>query len=406
MTLTFAYRALDGHGALCDGTVEGESESLAAERIRGMGLRPVTIEAQREKLGSRQLSLPMSRAKVKPADLAVASRQLATMLAAGLSLLRALTVLAEQTPSEALRATLRTVRSDVEAGESLSSSFAKHPKAFSTFYVSMVTVGEAAGILDQVLAQLATSVERTVAVRRKVRSAMTYPVVVIAMVFVVIVAMLLFVVPVFANIYKDLDGTLPLPTRILVGVSSALTNFFPHLIIGIGVMIWGLRRYVRTARGRHVFDALKLRVPIIGPILAKAAITRLASTLAVLIRAGVPILDAIDIAKVTVGNALFADALEDAQNGVRNGDSLAEPLRRHGVIPPMVVQMISVGEETGAVDDLLARVGEFYELEVETAVDALASVIEPVMIAVMGLVIGSMVLALYLPMFNVIKLVQ
>ncbi|MEO8698004.1 MAG: type II secretion system F family protein [Acidimicrobiales bacterium] len=406
MTLTFAYRALDGQGVLCDGIVEGESESLAVERIRGMGLRPVTIEAQREKLGSRKLALPISRKKVKPADLAVASRQLATMLAAGLSLLRSLTVLAEQTPSEVLRATLRTVRSDVEAGESLSNSFAKHPKAFSTFYVSMVTVGEAAGILDQVLAQLATSVERTVAVRRKVRSAMTYPVVVIAMVFVVIIAMLLFVVPVFADIYKDLDGTLPLPTRILVGVSSIMTTYFPHLIIGFGAMIWGLRRYVRTTRGRHAFDSLKLRLPIVGPILGKAALTRLASTLAVLIRAGVPILDAIDIVKVTVGNALFSDALADAQNGVRNGDSLAEPLRRHRVIPPMVAQMIAVGEETGAVDDLLTRVGEFYELEVETAVDALASVIEPVMIAVMGLVIGSMVLALYLPMFNVIKLVQ
>ena len=406
MSLTFAYRALDGQGALCDGTVEGENESLAAERIRGMGLRPVTIEAQREKLGSRKLTLPMSRKKVKSADLSVASRQLATMLAAGLSLLRALTVLAEQTPSEVLRTTLRTVRSDVEAGESLSNSMAKHPKAFSTFYVSMVTVGEEAGILDRVLAQLATSLERTVAVRRKVRSAMTYPVVVIAMVSIVIAAMLLFVVPVFANIYKDLDGTLPLPTRILVGVSSAMTNYFPHLLIGFGVTIWGLRRYVRTARGRHAFDALKLRIPIIGPILGKAALARLASTLAVLIRAGVPILDAIDIVKVTVGNALFADALEDAQNGVRNGDSLAEPLRRHAVVPPMVAQMISVGEETGAVDDLLTRVGEFYELEVETAVDALASVIEPVMIAVMGLVIGSMVLALYLPMFNVIKLVQ
>ena len=185
-----------------------------------------------------------------------------------------------------------------------------------------------------------------------------------------------------------------------------MTNYFPHIAISFGAMIWGLRRYVRTPRGRHAFDALKLRIPIVGPILGKAALTRLASTLAVLIRAGVPILDALDIAKVTVGNALFADALEDAQTGVRNGDSLADPLRRHSVIPPMVAQMISVGEETGAVDDLLTRVGEFYELEVETAVDALASVIEPVMIAVMGLVIGSMVLALYLPMFDVIKLVQ
>jgi type IV pilus assembly protein PilC len=402
----FAYRALDADGALCEGAVEGESESVAVERVRRMGLRPVSLEAKREKLGARELHLPFARRRVKAADLAMATRQLSTMLGAGLSLLRALTVLAEQTPSDVLRDTLRTVRADVESGESLSAALAKHPRVFSLFYVSMVTVGESAGILDRVLSQVASSVERTVEVRRKVRSAMTYPVVVIAMVFTVIFAMLFFVVPVFADIYDDLDGTLPLPTRILVGVSSALTTYFPHFVVAAGLSVWALRRYGRTERGGRAFDRLKLRIPVFGPILAKAAITRMATTLSVLIRAGVPILDALDIAKATAGNAMFADALDDAQNGVRRGESLADPLRRHGVIPPMVAQMVAVGEETGAVDELLARVGEFYELEVQTSVDSLASVIEPVLIAVMGVVIGSIVLALYLPMFDVIKLVQ
>jgi type IV pilus assembly protein PilC len=404
--LTYSYRALDVDGALCEGSVEVDSESMAVERVRRMGLRPVTVEARREKIGSIELHLPFVRGRVKPADLAMASRQLATMLGAGLSLLRALTVLAEQTPSELLRETLATVRTDIESGESLSSALAKHPRVFSTFYVSMVTVGESAGILDRVLAQVATSVERTVEVRRKVRSAMTYPVVVIGMVFVVIFAMLFFVVPVFADIYDDLDGTLPRPTRILVGTSNALTSYFAYFFVGIVAVTWLLRRYIRTDHGRRRFDGLKLRTPVFGPILAKAAIARLASTLSVLIHAGVPILDALDIAKATVGNFSFADALEDAQNGVRNGESLAEPLRRHRVIPPMVAQMIAVGEETGAVDELLGRVAEFYELEVQTSVDSIASVIEPIMIAVMGVVIGVIVLALYLPMFNVIKLVQ
>jgi type IV pilus assembly protein PilC len=406
MTSTFSYMALDADGAICEGILEVDTEALAVERVRRMGLRPVTIEAQRERLRSRELHMPFARRRVKPSDLAMASRQLATMLAAGLSLLRALTTLAEQTPSDVLRDTFRVVRTDIESGESLSTALAKHPRVFSTFYVSMVTIGETAGILDRVLAQVATSVERTVEVRRKVRAAMTYPVVVFAMVVAVIFAMLFFVVPVFADIYDDLDGTLPLPTRILVGASDALTSYFAYFLVGAVTLYWLLRRYVRTDPGRRAFDRLKLRTPVFGPILAKAAITRLASTLSVLIHAGVPILDALDIAKATVGNATFSDALTDAQTGVRNGESLAEPLRRHAVIPPMVAQMIAVGEETGAVDELLRRVAEFYELEVQTSVDSLASVIEPIMIAVMGVVIGTIVLALYLPMFDVIKLVQ
>jgi type IV pilus assembly protein PilC len=405
MTSTYSYMALDPDGAICEGILEVDTEALAVERVRRMGLRPVAIEAQRERLQSRELHMPFARRRVKPSDLAMASRQLATMLAAGLSLLRALTTLAEQTPSDVLRDTFRVVRTDIESGESLSTALAKHPRVFSTFYVSMVTIGETAGILDRVLAQVATSVERTVEVRRKVRAAMTYPVVVFAMVVAVIFAMLFFVVPVFADIYDDLDGTLPLPTRILVGASDALTSYFAYFLAGTGTLYWLLRRYVRTDPGRRAFDRLKLRTPV-GPILAKAAITRLASTLSVLIHAGVPILDALDIAKATVGNATFSDALTDAQTGVRNGESLAEPLRRHAVIPPMVAQMIAVGEETGAVDELLRRVAEFYELEVQTSVDSLASVIEPIMIAVMGVVIGTIVLALYLPMFDVIKLVQ
>jgi type IV pilus assembly protein PilC len=406
MAATFTYKVRDRQGRLVQGSLEADNGTLVAEKLRQMGYVPIAIDRKDDTALKRDIHIPGLSNRVRARDIAVFSRQFATMVSAGLTLLRTLTILAEQTESKALAAIVDEVRADVEKGASLSQALGKHPKAFNRLYVSMVRAGEAAGVLDEVLAQLADTVEKQVALRRTVVSAMAYPVVVFGLVVTIVTAMLLFVVPMFTKLYKQLGGGLPLPTRILVNVSGVMTQWW-WLAIGLDVVAFvALRRWVRTASGREHWDALKLRTPIVGRLVRKAALTRFSRTLSVLLRSGVPILESLEITADTVNNAVLAKAVKATQAGVKAGESVARPLAEHSSFPPMLVQMMAVGEETGALDTMLDKVADFYESEVEATVAGLTSLLEPILIVVMGGCVGGMVVALYLPMFNIIKLIK
>jgi type IV pilus assembly protein PilC len=351
-----------------------------------------------------QINLRPGHVKMK--DLSVFSRQFATMVNSGLPILRALAILSDQTENKELKKVLTQVRIDVEQGSSLSGGMSKHPKAFSDLYVAMVRSGETGGVLDNVLLRLADNMEKDVELRRKIKSAMAYPAAVVSLVLLILSAMLLFVVPQFKSIYAQLGGKLPLPTRILLGASDAVrTKWWLFLILVVG-SVFAFRRYKATAAGRATVDSLKLKAPIFGALFHKTALARFSSTLGMLLRSGVPILQALDIVSETVGNRVISKAVSDVQGSVREGESIAKPLSKHPVFPPMVVQMLAVGEETGAVDVMLDKVADFYNSEVTAAVDALTSLIEPLLIAVIGGAVGAAVISLYMPMFNIINLVK
>ena len=405
MPATFAYKVRDREGRLVEGSLEADSSELVVSKLRSMGYVPVAIESNQASTLKKDIKLPFG-GNAKQKDVAVFSRQFATMINAGLSLIRALHILEEQTENEKLRETARAVRTDVERGSSLAQALGRHPKVFNRLYVAMVKAGEAGGVLDSVLLNLASAIEKQVELKRKIKSAMTYPVAVFGLVIVIVTAMLMFVVPTFEELYSDLGGTLPGPTRLLLAISKFVTSFFPFIVVGTIVGVFLLRRWVATDKGRAVWDALKLKIPIFGKLVHKTAITRFCRTLSVLLRSGVPVLESLEITSETVGNVVVARAVKDTQEAVKGGESMAAPLMRHAVFPPMVVQMLSVGEETGAVDDMLDRVADFYDQEIEATVDALTSLLEPLLIVVMGGSVGGMVVALYMPMFNIINLIQ
>jgi type IV pilus assembly protein PilC len=405
MPTTYAYRVRDRQGKLLGGTLEADNEQAVVAKLRQLGYAPVSIEAEKGAGLKTEVRLPGS-GRVKLKDLAVFSRQFATMINSGLSLLRALTILGEQTANKRLAQIITLVRAEVEKGVSLSAAMAKHPKAFNRLYVSMVRAGEIGGFLDQVLVKVAETFEKEVALRGKIKSAMTYPVVVFVMVLGIVAAMLVFIVPTFQSLYESLGGKLPLPTQLLINASNVVRRFFLLVIVAVGLLLFGFRRWKATQRGRYLVDAFKLKVKVFGPLFHKSALSRFSRTLSTLIHSGVPILQALEIVRETVNNAVISQAVQDVQDSVREGESLALPLAKHATFPPMVVQMMAVGEETGALEVMLAKVADFYDQEIEAAVASLTSLIEPILIAVMGAAVGGMVVALYMPLFNIINLVK
>jgi type IV pilus assembly protein PilC len=405
MPTTYAYRVRDRQGKLLGGTLEAENEQAVVAKLRQLGYAPVSIEAEKSAGLKAEVRLPGS-GRVKLKDLAVFSRQFATMINSGLSLLRALTTLGEQTANKRLAQIVVLVRAEVEKGVSLSAAMAKHPKAFNRLYVSMVRAGEVGGFLDQVLVKVAETFEKEVALAGKIKSAMTYPVVVFIMVLGIVAAMLVFIVPTFQSLYESLGGKLPLPTQLLINASNILRRFFLLVLLAVGLLVFGFRRWKATQRGRSLVDKFKLKVKVFGPLFHKTALSRFSRTLSTLIRSGVPILQALEIVGETVNNAVISRAVHDVQGSVREGESLATPLSKHATFPPMVVQMMAVGEETGALEVMLAKVADFYDQEVEAAVASLTSLIEPILTAVMGAAVGGMVIALYMPLFNIINLVK
>ena len=403
MPQTFAYKVRDRSGNLISGTLVADNEMLVLQRLREQGYTP--LEVGKEKKGLA-LEINITKKKVKLKEVAIFSRQFATMINSGLPILRALAILAEQTSNKSLAEALVASRNDVEQGASLSQALAKHPKIFNDLYISMVKSGETGGSLDDTLLRLSAMLEREVHLRGKIKSAMTYPVAVVGLVSLIMAAMLLFVVPQFQTIYGQLGGTLPLPTRMLLMVSNVFKNWWYIVVLLLIAARFALKRYKKTEHGREVVDAIKLRIPVFGNLFLKTALSRFASTLAMLMSSGVPILQALDIVIDTVNNRVMGKAVEEVQDSVRQGDSIAKPLSKSPVFPPMVVQMIAVGEETGQVDTMLEKVAQFYDQEVEATVDSLTSLIEPILIAFIGGCVGAAVIALYMPMFQVINLIK
>ena len=407
MALTFDYKVRDRSGSLVEGQLDGDSMALVVRRLREMGYMPISVTPKSSINIKTEIRIPGVTDRVKLREVAVITRQLSTMVDSGLSVVRSLAILAAQVENPTLASVLNEVRLDLEHGSSLSAACAKHPKVFSHLFCTLVQAGEAGGNLDEVLKSLANTIEKQAQLNRTIRSAMTYPAVVMSVMLLIFTAMLVFIVPVFQNLFSSLGGKLPLPTQVLIKVSSIMTSAWALVVIGviIGTVI-GVKQWIKTDEGRRRWDKLILKPPIFGPLFHKVALARMTGTLASLIGSGVPILESLDICADTSGNRTVGDVLIEAKNGVREGRPLADPLREHeDVIPTLVVQMIEVGEQTGALDEMLRKVGEFYDQEVEVTVNNLTALLEPLLTVMMGAMVGAMVICLYLPMFDYIKLV-
>lgn len=404
MSDTYLYRVRDHRGTLLKGSLEADSTAGVVTRLRAMGYIPLSVERRTGAGLQTEINIPFLSSRVKADELAVFSRQFATMVDSGLTLLRSLTILGEQTENKFFSAALRTVRLDVEQGASLSHALSRHPKVFPKIYVAMVRAGEIGGSLDVTLNQLADTLEKQTAIRRKIRSALTYPVAVMILVSLILVAMLIFVVPAFKGIFSELGGNMPLPTQILVKASDDSIIIIPVAVV-LGVVGWfGMRRWIATPFGRSMWDAFKLRLPLIGNLVHGTSIARSCRTLSALTGSGVPLLESLEITRETSGNAVVSAALGDVQDGVSSGEPIARRLAKHSVIPPMVGQMVAVGEESGALDRMLEKVAVFYEGRVEAMVDSLSALMEPILVATLGLVVGGMVISLYLPLFKIYSL--
>jgi type IV pilus assembly protein PilC len=405
VSLEYVYRALDGDGEVKRGTLNAEDRDTAADRLRRQGLRPIAVDRRRLAVLHREHRLPGSAGK-RAASLALFARQFATMVRSGTPLLHALDVLARQADNPSLAEAIVEVRADVENGDQVSAALGHRPDWFDDFVVSMIEAGEQAGNLPDVLERLAQTTERSAELRRKVRRALAYPVAVGGLILLTVVAMLVFIVPTFTEIYDDLDGELPLPTRVVTGLSNLLTSNLVLIAVLTASGIVGLRRWKRTPAGRLWMDRLKLRLPVLGPLVSRTALARFARTLSVLVSSGVPIASALRIAGATSGNEVLRLAVDEVAERVTAGARISDSMEEHEVFSPMVVQMVRVGEETGALEDMLARVTDLFDDEVNTTVESLTASLEPLLIVAMGVIVGAILLSVYLPMFRAIDLVK
>jgi type IV pilus assembly protein PilC len=397
---TYVWKGRASGGEVQSGELTFARQDEAMEFLRK---KRIVVSSLREK--PRGLTLPKFGGGVGTKDLAIFTRQFATMISAGLPLVQCLDILAKQTSNQHFAKAIGEVTRDVEAGATLADALAKHRNIFDDLFRNMVAAGEAGGILDDILARLATYIEKADALKRKVKGAMVYPAVVLTVCVGAAAFMLIFIIPTFAKMFSDFGGALPLPTRIVLIMSNFLRSFW---WVGVGGIILGavaIKRYYGTDPGQKQIDALMLRIPVLGDVLLKGSVARFTRTLGTLISSGVPILSGLEITARTAGNRILADAIMSARTSIREGETVAGPLKASGVFPPMVVQMISVGEQTGALDEMLTKIASFYEAEVDQAVDNLTSIIEPVMIVFMGGIVGGMVIAMYLPMFKLINVV-
>ncbi len=397
----FAYSAINALGAESVGEVTAPDVNAAREVLRQKGLRPVSLS----EVGAQ--GAKKKHKKVKARSLQVFSRQFATMIDAGLSVVGSLVILEKQTDDQALAGIIKEVRADVEGGMLLSQAMARHPKVFDRLYISMIEAGEAAGILDTTLDRVAMQIEKEMKIKRRVKGAMVYPTVVLVFAILVLIGMLMFLVPVFQGIFSDLGGDLPFLTQMVVHASDLVRGYWFILFPAIGGSIYGFRRWKRTPAGRQAWDRFKLRVPAgIGKVVQKVAMARFARTLATLVAAGVDIIKALEIAGQTSGNWVVESALADVRAKVHEGVPIAQPLVESPVFPPLVSQMVKVGEETGELERMLDKIADFYEDEVDTSIASLTSIVEPIMMVGVGAIIGVIVIAMYLPMFKLLELVQ
>ncbi|WP_083393241.1 type II secretion system F family protein [Curtobacterium sp. MMLR14_010] len=407
MSLAFDYRGRDGAGKLVKGRLDAASEGAVVARLRGMGVSPIDISEAKAGTGLQtEIKIPGFEKGVGLKDLAIMARQASTMLSSGLSLLRALTILADQTENKKLQDILGKVRDDVERGVSLSDAVAKYPVDFPPIMINMIRAGEAGGFLDQAMDSIATNFEKEHKLRSTIKSAMTYPVVVLVMSLVAVVVMLVFIVPIFQKMFSGLGGQLPLPTLMLVYMSHAMTYVGPVLLVAVVAFSFWWRANKNTDRVRAFVDPVKLRLPVFGQLNRKIVIARFARNFSNMIGAGVPILQALQIVGEVSNNFVVQRALERVAESVRKGESIAGPLAQEKVFPEMVSQMVAVGEDAGSLEVMLEKIAVFYDNEVESTTEALTSLIEPLLIAFLGVVVGGMIVALYLPIFKITSLIH
>jgi type IV pilus assembly protein PilC len=400
----FTYDAINAQGIELSGEIHAPDLTAAREQLQARGLLPHALS---ERSASGERGARSAFKKVKPKALQVFSRQLATMIEAGVSVVAALGTLEEQTEDKYLREVIAEIRSDVEGGMVLSKAFARHPKVFNRLYVSMLEAGESSGTLDAVLDRAATQIEKENKLKRRVKGAMVYPSVVIAFATLVLIFMLMFIVPVFAEIFDTLGGELPKPTQLVMGASDLMRGYWFIIFPLVGALIFGFRHWKRTENGRKVWDRFKLRIPMkIGAVVHKVALARVSRTLATLIAAGVDIIKALEITAATSGNWVVERSLENVRTRVHEGAPISQPLSEDPVFPPMVGHMVKTGEETGELDKMLGKVADFYEDEVDAAIQALTSIIEPILMIGVGAMVGVIVISMYLPMFKMLELIK
>jgi type IV pilus assembly protein PilC len=397
----FVWKGRTLAGEAQSGEIEVSRQEEALEILRK---KKVLITSMRPKTGG--FTMPnIGGTGISTKDLAIFTRQFATMISAGLPLVQCLDILAKQASKPSFGRVITDVTREVESGSTLSDALGKHKPVFDDLFRNMVAAGEAGGVLDEILMRLATYIEKADALKRKVQSAMVYPAVVLTVAMGATCFMLIFIIPTFAKMFTDFGGELPLPTKIVLILSSGLQRFWWLGVLAIGTTGFFFQRFYATENGKKVIDGAMLKMPVLGDVLLKGAVARFTRTLGTLIASGVPILSGLEITARTAGNSVIAEAIMTARTSIREGETVSAPLKASGVFPPMVVQMISVGEQTGALDEMLTKIAVFYEAEVDTAVDTLTSIIEPVMIVVMGGIVGGMVVAMYLPMFKLITVV-
>jgi len=394
----YVWKGRNRAGLVQEGVLAADSKDIALANLRRQN---IVVTGIRER--GKEISLAKVGRRVPPKTLAVFTRQFSVMIDAGLPLVQCLEILATQQEHKNFQRILLQVRQDVEAGSTLADAMRRHPKAFDNLYVNMIAAGEAGGILDTILQRLSVYIEKAVKLRSQVRAALIYPTAVIVIAAIVVAVILLKVIPTFAALFTSLGAELPLPTRVVINASNFLARYWWAFLAAIAATIFGVRRYYATYKGRRVIDGLLLKLPVLGMILRKIAVARFCRTLATLTSSGVPILESLDITARTSGNAIVEDAILETRKSVEGGKTIVEPLRDSNVFPNMVVQMIGVGEQTGALDIMLNKIADFYEDEVDAAVAGLVKLLEPIMIFILGVVIGGIVIAMYLPMFTLIN---
>jgi type IV pilus assembly protein PilC len=383
--------------------VSGElTASNRSELLTQLRRKKIIVTSVKQKPKEINIKLPFGQ-KIGTKDQAIFTRQFATMINAGLPLVQCLDILSRQLEKVMFRDITKKVMHDIEAGATLSESLAKHPKAWDELYINMVSAGEAGGILDVILMRLAEYIEKIEALKRKVQGAMMYPAVVLIVAMGATLFMLMFIIPTFAKMFADFGAELPLPTKIVLGMSNFIRGYWWAGIIGVVVSAIGLKKFYETDKGHHVIDGMLLKMPVLGDVLRKGSVSRFTRTLGTLVSSGVPILDGLEITARTAGNTIIEEAIMTTRTSIERGETISAPLKETGVFPPMVTQMIAVGETTGALDTMLSKIADFYEEEVDTAVAGLLTLLEPIMIAFLGGAVGGIVIAMYLPIFDLIS---
>ena len=403
----FVWQGKTAQGKVLKGEMEASNIEAVYARLRSQRIQPIPARVKEKGTGlDTEIKIPGFGPKIQPYDVMLFTRQFSTMIDAGLPIVQSLDILAEQTENKPLKSTIRDVRRDVSGGTTLADALEKHPKVFDDLYVNMVRAGEAGGVLNTILNRIALFIEKANRLKKKVKGAMIYPATIVAVAIGVVSILLIFVIPVFAELYGSMGRALPAPTQITINISNFFRAYFVHVVVIIALIVVGIKMYYKTAKGRMVIDGILLKMPILGDLLRKVAVARFSQNMSLLLASGVPILEGLAITAKTAGNKVIEKAIMDARISISEGKTVAEPLEKSGVFPPMVCQMVSVGENTGALDNMLKRVGDFYEEEVDNSVNNITALMEPMIMVFLGIVLGGLVISMYLPIFQLGALVE